>query len=42
MGSGLASVETRDEADALAKEWGGRVLRFPELHAFLDSNPDQP
>jgi copper chaperone NosL len=37
MGSGLAAVETQEEADALAAEWGGQVLRFPELKDFLDA-----
>jgi nitrous oxide reductase accessory protein NosL len=40
MGSGLAAVETQIEADTLAAEWGGRVLRFHELKAFLDSKAD--
>jgi copper chaperone NosL len=35
MGSGLAAVATREEADALAAEWGGKVLRFDELAEFL-------
>lgn len=40
MGSGLAAVESPAEADALAAEWGGRVLRFLELKAFLDAKAD--
>lgn len=40
MGSGLAAVEAQAEADALAAEWGGRVLRFHELNAFLKSKAD--
>ena len=35
MGSGLAAVATKEEADALAAEWGGKVLRFDELADFL-------
>jgi len=35
MGSGLAAVATREEADALAAEWGGKALRFDELADFL-------
>ncbi len=35
MGAGLAAAATREEADALAAEWGGRVLRFDELAEFL-------
>jgi copper chaperone NosL len=36
MGSGLAAVPTKDEADRLAAEWGGKVLRFDDLAAFLN------
>jgi copper chaperone NosL len=42
MGSGLAAVATREEADALAAEWGGRVLRFDELAGFLRGQDAQP
>jgi copper chaperone NosL len=35
MGSGLAAVPTREEADALAAELAGRVLRYDELRGFL-------
>ncbi|HET6574401.1 MAG TPA: nitrous oxide reductase accessory protein NosL [Fimbriiglobus sp.] len=35
MGAGLAAAATKEEADALAAEWGGRVLRFDELAEFL-------
>lgn len=35
MGSGLAAVPGREQADALAAELGGRVLRYDELPAFL-------
>jgi copper chaperone NosL len=35
MGSGLAAVPTREQADALAAELNGRVLRYDELPAFL-------
>ncbi|MFO0847337.1 MAG: nitrous oxide reductase accessory protein NosL [Gemmataceae bacterium] len=35
MGSGLAAVATPEEAAALAREWGGRALRFDDLSAFL-------
>jgi copper chaperone NosL len=35
MGSGLAAVATKEEADALAAEWGGKALRFDELADFL-------
>ncbi len=35
MGSGLAAVATREEADALAAEWGGKVLHYDELARFL-------
>lgn len=37
MGSGLAAVPARADADALAAELGGRVLRFDELSGFLES-----
>ena len=42
MGSGLAAVATREEAEALAAEWGGRVLRFDELAGFLDQLRQTP
>jgi copper chaperone NosL len=35
MGSGLAAVATRAEADALAGEIGGKVLTYAELGDFL-------
>jgi copper chaperone NosL len=35
MGSGLAAAATKEEADALAAEWGGKALRFDELADFL-------
>lgn len=35
MGSGLAAAPTREQADALAAELGGRVLLYDELPAFL-------
>jgi copper chaperone NosL len=35
MGSGLAAVADRSQADALAAELGGKVLRFDELADFL-------
>jgi copper chaperone NosL len=35
MGAGLAVVPTKAEADQLAAEWGGKVLRFDELAEFL-------
>jgi copper chaperone NosL len=41
MGSGLAAVPTRDEADVLAAELGGRVLRFDELADFLKKANEQ-
>jgi hypothetical protein len=42
MGSGLAAVPTRQTADALAAELGGRVLRYDELPAFLKSQEAVP
>lgn len=35
MGSGLAAVATKEEAEALAAEWSGKVLRFDGLSDFL-------
>jgi copper chaperone NosL len=35
MGSGLAAVADRPQADTLAAELGGKVLRFDELADFL-------
>jgi copper chaperone NosL len=40
MGSGLAAAATKAEADALAAEWGGKVLRFDELAAFLKTSQE--
>lgn len=41
MGSGLAAVATRAEADALAGELGGKVLTFAELGEFLARAADE-
>lgn len=35
MGAGLAAAATKEEADSLAAEWGGKLLRFDELADFL-------
>jgi copper chaperone NosL len=42
MGAGLAAVATREEADALAGEWGGKVYRFDELAGFLAEQREAP
>lgn len=36
MASGVAAVNTRQEAETLAHEWNGRILKFDELPTFLE------